>query len=190
MRQVSDFFFSDRGYLWKVAATLAAIVLLGHWSDRLGRARYPDIGDALFQPEQCAGREVFVPKAEVRRVDAAGFTVAVATLDPIRVEADLSGHVRESGGAIVAEIPAESPYSYVPDRPVRLEPGALCSLTGTFAPERRAIQLGRVIDWPAGAVPRWLVYAVSVVVVAGVALGVARRYRLRSPTESSEKASP
>jgi hypothetical protein len=57
--------FGNKGLRWKLAAALAAIALLGVYSERRGELRNPSVWRCLAQPERFKDRTLWVPAATV-----------------------------------------------------------------------------------------------------------------------------
>ena len=69
--------FSNRHFAWKLAAALAAVVLLGLYSERLGDSIHPNLWRCLAQPRRWDGAALWLPRAHVVASDVDGFEIEV-----------------------------------------------------------------------------------------------------------------
>jgi len=57
--------FGNKGLRWKLAAALAAVALLGIYSERQGELRNPAVWRCVAQPERFKDRTLWIPAAMV-----------------------------------------------------------------------------------------------------------------------------
>lgn len=141
--------FSNRHYRLKLAGALVVVALLGVHAAREGDAINPALWRCVVEPDRWQGRTLWIPAAVI--VSARDHDFEIVSSDArIRVDGRAPGKI-----------------------------GDTVALTGVFRPDGPRLELLRARVLPPHHRFRWLLEAVSVIVVLGVLANFARHFLVR-----------
>ena len=141
--------FSNKGYRWKLGAALALIAALGILAARRGDSINPALWRCVVEPQRWDGTAMWIPSARILAVRGSDFDIEAA-----------GARIRVEGSA-----PAEAGRNF--------------TLYGVFRADGPRFDLQRSRVFLPHVRLRWLMEAVSVLVLLAAAANFARHFLFR-----------